>query len=113
MTIDKTIISALSLFNYACYHDTYTGTDETYFVFNYNVIPTAYSDDNPFYNRYSCQIHLYCPITMNTITLAKQIKLAIENAGFTYPNQENASDVDTQHLVFEFEGIEYIERDDE
>lgn len=112
MTIDKTIRTALSPFEYACYHNTYTGTDEVYFVFNYNVLPMAFSDDSPFYNQYLCQVHLYCPITMNTITLAKQIKIAIENAGFTYPEQEDASDEDNQHLVFEFEGVEYIERDD-
>lgn len=111
MTIDKTIITALSSFGYACYHNVYTGTDDTYFVMNYDVVPDDYSDDSPDYNRYLCQVHLYCPITMNTISIAKQIKLAIENGGFSYPEQTDASDEETQHLVFSFEGIEYIERE--
>ena len=113
MTIDKIIRTALEEFGYACYHDVYTGEDETYFVFNYNVVPDAYSDDSPFYNRYLCQVHLFCPITLNTTSLAKRIKLALEDAGFTYPEQEDASDVDSQHLVFEFEAVEFIERDEE
>ena len=111
MTIDKTIITALSSFGYACYHDTYTGQDETYFVFNYGVAPSSYSDDRPDYNRYLCQVHLFCPITLNTVSLAKQIKLALEDADFTYPEQIDASDADSQHIVFEFEGCEYIERE--
>lgn len=111
MTIDKTIRTALSPFEYACYRNTYTGTDETYFVFNYDVVPDAYYDDSPYYNKYLCQVHLYCPITTNTIVIAKNIKVALENAGFTYPEQVDASDEDGQHLVFEFDGIEYIERE--
>jgi len=111
MTIDKTIRTALAPFDYACYHNTYTGTDETYFVFNYNVVPDDYSDDSPEYNRYLCQVHFYAPYTFNSITLAKQVKLLLENAGFTYPEQVDASDEEGQHIVFEFEGVEYIDRE--
>lgn len=111
MTIDKTIISALSEFGYPCYRDVYTGEDEIYFVFTYNVMPDAYSDDCPEYHDYMCQVHLWCPSTFNTISIAKRIKLSLENAGFTYPEQVDASDEDNQHLVFEFDAIEHIERE--
>lgn len=113
MTVDKTIRTALEPFEYDAYHNTYTGLDEIYFVFNYNVVPDSYSDDEPEYNRYVCQVHLYAPMTYNSITIAKQVKLALENAGFTYPEQVDASDEDGQHLVFECEFVEYIERGDE
>jgi hypothetical protein len=35
----------------------------------------------------------------------------LENAGFTYPEQVDASDEEGQHIVFEFEGVEYIDRE--
>lgn len=111
MTIDKTIRTALAPFGYECYHNTYTGLDQTYFVFNYTVVPDDYSDDKPDYNRYICQVHFYAPFTFNSITLAKMVKVALENADFTYPEQTDASDEEGQHIVFEFEGIEYIDRE--
>lgn len=112
MTINEQIRAALEEFEYPCYHNVYTGEEQTYFVFNYTVIPDSYSDDSPEYNRYLCQVHLYSLITLNTITLSKRIKLALEEAGFTYPEQVDASDDDSQHIVFECVGVEYIERDE-
>lgn len=111
MTIDKTIRTALAPFGYEVYHNTYTGTDDTYFVFNYDVVPDDYGNDSPEENTYLIQVHLYSLLTFNTISLAKQVKLALERAGFTYPEQTDASDEDNQHLVFECEGVEYIDRE--
>lgn len=110
MTINKAIRFALSIFPYECYYNTYTGTDETYLVFNYTMVPDAYSDDEPEYNRYLCQVHFYAPFTFNSIAISQQIKQVLEDAGFTYPEQTDASDEEGQHIVFEFEGIEFIDR---
>ena len=114
MTMNDTIRTALSfygLLKYPCYANTYTGKDDTYFVFNYNVVPDDYGDDEPNHVRYLIQVHFYCPSTLNTIEIAKKVKLALEKAGLTYPEQVDASDEEGQHIVFECEGIEWIERE--
>lgn len=113
MTINDAIRTALSYyghFEYPCYANTYTGKDDTYFVFNYNVVPDSYGDDEPEYARYIIQVHFYCPMTLDTVEIAKKVRLALEKMGFTYPEQVDASDEEGQHIVFECEGIEYIER---
>lgn len=81
----------------------YTGTELTYLVYNYYVIPEVFANSVSHASRYTIQLHLYLPHKANP----NEIKLSIINAcidnGFTYPSMTNASDKDGQHYVFEFE----------
>ena len=81
----------------------YTGTELTYLVYNYYVIPEVYADSVSHASRYIIQLHFYLPHKANP----NETKLSIINAcidnGFTYPSMTNASDKDGQHYVFEFE----------
>ncbi len=105
MSIASTVRDALAFTSYPVAQNLYTGAESRYFVFNYQTVPLAHADDSPDYERVLMQVHLYCPNTMNTMTLKKQVKDALENAGFTYPSSENVGDETAQHIVFECEGL--------
>ena len=86
----------------------YTGTDASYLVLTLKVIPDEYADDEPQAERNLIMLHLYCPHTENTVTLRKQIKLALQSAGFTYPLETDASDASKQHIVFECQDVRAV-----
>ena len=83
--------------------DVYDGGKSTYIVFNYNSIPDDFGDDAPGHEVFTVQVHLFCPLGINSLTLRREIKAAIHTVGFTWPAYINASDKDGQHHVFESE----------
>lgn len=108
MNVEKRIIAALEFTGYKVYNNTFTSTDRAYFVFLINVDPDLFANDEAQYGVNDISLHFYCPVTQNTVTLRKQIKRAIQDAGFTYPYEVDASDEHMQHIVFEFEGEEFL-----
>jgi len=109
MSIESRIRLALAPFEYKVYPDTYNGPDKTYFVFNHNTIPDDFGSNLPWHERALIQVHLFCPHTFDSVKLRKDIKLALLDAGFTYPSMTNASDEDGQHWVFEFQTAEAVD----
>ncbi len=102
--IDADIRAAVASFSYPCAANEYAGTAETYFVFNYSVIPVDFSDDEPQHEKYLVQLHLVAPLTSDLAATRKLIRQAIQ-AAFMYPTETNVSDEKKQHFVFEFEGV--------
>lgn len=107
-SVNEKIVNALAFTGYKVYANTFTSTDPAYFVFLIDVDPDMFANDEAQYGVNDVSLHFYCPITQNTVALRKQIKRAIQTAGFTYPNEVDASDEHLQHIVFEFEGEEYL-----
>ena len=81
----------------------YTGTELSYLVYNYYMIPEVFADSAAHAARYSIQLHLYLPHKTNPNATKLSIISACVNNGFTFPSMTNASDEDGQHYVFEFE----------
>ena len=82
--------------------DTESSVD-TYITFNYNSNPDDFGDDEPGHEVFSIQVHLFCPPGVNSLSMRRDIKKALDGAGFTWPSYVNASDKDGQHHVFECE----------
>lgn len=108
MTVEKRIKAALEPFGYKVAQNQYEGNDKTYFVFNYTTVPVFFRDDAPGYDRVLVQVHFYAPNVLNTTELKRQVKLALQSAGFTYPSMVSAGDENGQHLVWECEIEEQI-----
>lgn len=107
--VEKRLIEALAFTGYKVYNGVFTSDDDVYFVFVNDVTPVYFGDDTALYAVNLLQLHLYCPLTQNTTVLRKSVKRALEDAGFTYPSEVNATDEHMQHIVFEFESEEYID----
>lgn len=107
MTVENRIREALKPLGYPCVQNQYQGNEKTYFVFNCSIIPNAYADDDPWADRYLIQLHLFCPLTLNTTTLKTSIRKYIRDAGFTVPSITPTEEDNVQHLVFEFEVEEW------
>lgn len=105
MSIEASIKAAVASTGYPCAANIYTGSAETYFVFNYQVIPDNFADNEPQHERYLVQLHLYAPHTLNTATIRKTIRGLIKSA-FTAPSEMAASDELNQHYVYEFEVLD-------
>ena len=103
MSVAEDIRAAVAFTGYPCAQNVYKGEAQEYFVFNLTVLPVDFADDEPQHERYLVMLHLYCPPKQDTTELRKNIKLAVQSAGFCYPSEENASDEQRQHIVFEFE----------
>lgn len=110
MTVNGKIINALSGFGYPVEPDEYTGTALHYFTFNYNAIPSDFSDDDPEHERILVQVHYVCPLGESPLSIIKAVKQRLRIAGFVWPTHYNAtlennskSPDARQHHVFETE----------
>ena len=103
MSVESKIITALNPLGYSVYPQSYNGTDTIYYVFNLGTIPDDFGDNKPRHERALIQVHLFCPFTFNSVTLRKNTKKHLSNAGFVYPYMTDASDENGQHWVFECE----------
>lgn len=111
-SVDKRLKSTLDPLGYEVAKNVYQGTDSTYIVFNYNTIPAHHGDDEPEFERYLIQVHLFAPVSFKAGSVVKQIKSALREAGFIYPTTEPAGDETGQHVVIETEWAEGIDDDD-
>lgn len=108
-SINNRIVDALAFTTYPVYINTFTSTERAYFVYLQNVTPELFANNDAQYGVNEISLHFYCPVTQNTVTLRKQIKRALQSAGFTYPVEVDASDEHLQHIVFEFEVEEWLD----
>ena len=97
------LIQALEPLGIDIYANDYAGEDETYLVFNADTVPIMFSDDRPQYERVLIQVHLFAPVNNDTNDVQREIRYALQSAGFAYPSTINASDKAYQHIVFETE----------
>jgi len=104
-SIDSRIINAVSPVVTTVVPNQYKGSNTEYCVFTYTEMPSVFADSKPAAIRYLVQLHYYLPHRTNPNAKKTNIKNALFNAGFTYPQVINASDNEGQHYVFEFEGI--------
>ncbi len=107
MTVENRIRETLKPLGHPVAQTQYQGNAETYFVFNYSVIPADYADDDPWADRYLIQLHLFAPLTLNTTRLKRGIRKMLRDAGFTVPSVTPADESEKQHIVFEFEVEEW------
>lgn len=112
MNVNQLIEETLSQFGFPCATNIYTGEKHTYFVMTVNSLPADMADDEPGHIRNLVSLHLFCPNTTNTNRLRKRVKKALLLNGFTYPTETDASDKESQHVVFEFENAEGISWED-
>jgi len=108
-SVNKRIVDALAFTGYPVYANTFTSDEQAYFVFLIDVLPDMFANDFAQYGINDISLHFYCPVTQNTVKLRKQIKAALQSAGFTYPTELDVSDEHMQHIVFEFEVEEYLD----
>lgn len=115
MTINQRIIAALGHLA-PVEPDSFTadGT-KTYYTFTYNSFPIAFSNNAPTHEKFMIQVHLFCPLRFDSVSLRQETKSAIANAGFIYPEEVNASEGQTsagfggiQHYVYSFETVEVV-----
>lgn len=94
----KSAIPDIPVFN-----GVYTGELMRYAVFT-ETIPRAYfADDKAEEVVVSVRVHFFTDIHENTTQLKRAVRKALETEGFNYPTQEDASDEDTQHIVWDTE----------
>ena len=108
MSINSTLIAALSPIVTDVVPNLYTGDSTEYITFNYSEYPNSFGDNAPQHIRYLVQVHWFLPSGVGPTTKKKQIKKALLDADFTYPSAVNASDDVCQHYVFE---CEYVDGD--
>lgn len=114
MSIESRIVEAVAFTKMPCASPNYDGEEKAFLTFNLDAIASDFADDAPQHDRWLIQLHLFAPVTQNTRKLRKQIRQAIFDAGFTFPDQIDASeafkktDGSEQHIVFEFEDAEGI-----
>lgn len=107
-SVDKRIRSALISFGYDVEKGVYRGEDKIYFVFGYNTVPIQPSDDSPEFERYLIWVRIVAPVTTKITELIRQVKRALESAGFTYPQQTMVDNADEQEILLETEWAEQI-----
>lgn len=112
-SVDKRIRDALLIFGYDVEKGVYRGSNEVYFVFGYNTIPAQPSDNTPEFERYLIWVRIVAPVTTKITTLVRQVKRALENAGFTYPKSTPVEDADRQEIMLETEWAEQIGDEDD
>lgn len=113
MSVNQKIISALSPLGYPIVPDMYSGTGEIYMTFSYGSYGGLFADDKPLSDIYLAQIHLFAPIGWDGAEARRQIKKALFEIGFTWPEETDANSEakiekpQKQHIVFKC-GIEEI-----
>lgn len=111
-SIEKLLKSTLTVFGIPVYQSVYPGDErekaspKEYIVFNYDTVPVCYGDDEPEYDLYLVQVHLFSKLDVNVRKRLSDMKIVLVQAGFDYPSTEDASDNDTasagwRHKVLE------------
>lgn len=108
MSLESRIRTALSGFDFPCRANSYDGSADTFFTFSMFSIPAGNADDAPTIEQFSVQLQLTAPKTLDISTIRKPIKLALFNAGFSWPEENDISDSDKNRIAFEFYSEEAI-----
>ena len=82
--------------------DVYTGPAKRWIVYNYTYQNgREFADDAPQADVSSVQVHFYAPVGESTTKLQKQIRNALFDAGFTYPDITIEREEKYRHIIFE------------
>ncbi len=115
MTINQRIKKAIAPFGDPVVAGIYTGTEESYYTFNYRRIPTNFANNKPTFYRVLIQLHYFCPLDVNPMQRKKETMEALVESGFFWPEEIDATESSqkgnadqSQHFVFEFEAIEAV-----
>lgn len=111
MTVDARIVSALSPFGDDVENAISHSTDRQYYAFNYTTIPTDFADDAPGHERYLVQVHFFAPLAANITARKLATKRALYTAGFTWPQETDATNENGRHIVLECEIAEGVDVD--
>lgn len=107
MSMEATIIAAVTPIVAVCVPTLYEGEEAEYCEMNAEEVPAAHGDDVPHAIRYLVQVHYYFPaVGHNPNAKKKALRRALGALGGTYPTVANASDEVSGHLVFEFEMVD-------
>lgn len=82
-----------------------------YYTFSCSSSGDDFGDDEPGCERWMVSVHFFAPLDENVVKRVRKTKLALFQAGFTWPHCEDASDQDGRHFVFECEAVEEVETD--
>lgn len=108
MSLDERITEALVNTGLPVAAGTELRSAPAYYTFNYDLLPVRFADDVPWFYKALIQVHLFCPLRYDSAKQRKKTLKALVMAGFGWPEVIDASERDSQHLVFECEAM--IER---
>lgn len=106
MSVNQIIINALSPFGFPVVPDLYRGAEKRYITFNYaDDRAKEFADNTPLLVVAYMQIHLFVPLNENYLSLKKQVRQALFQAGFTYPvvTIDTEKENNIRHIIFECE----------
>ena len=121
MTVNEAIINALSevapCYPWGVEELNPESRDVRRIVFNYSTTPLVYGDNAPLLERYTVQVHYFCPYADDSIAARELIKALLFAADFDYPTEITVNDrTETeQHFCFETQisDFELIEGDED
>lgn len=106
MSVDEALQTALQpLYPGLVFPQLYTGEELEYLVTNYTVLPQVFAERAPRAARYLVQVHYYLPHKQNPNPGKLRISRALFEAGFTWPDIQDATDREGQHYVLECEFV--------
>ena len=113
-SIEKLLKSTLTVFGIPVYQSVYPGDEyekaspTEYIVFNYDTVPVCYGDNEPEYDLYLVQVHLFAKLDVNIRRRLAEIKIALVQAGFDYPSTEDASNEDASNAGWRHKVLETV-----
>lgn len=113
MSVESKIVAALAPFGdpveaallYAAAQD----LPPRYYTFFCASSGDDFGDDSPGCERWQVSVHFFAPLEENMVNRVRKTKLALFQAGFTWPSSEDASDQDGRHFVFECEIVDEVD----
>ena len=105
-SVNAIIVRALSSFSLPVAENLYEGKNAEYFTYNFADDRGAdFGDNAPQADIAYMQVHYICPLHQSYAEMKKRIRQALVDAGATWPEVTDASDMAERlrHLVFEFE----------
>ncbi len=112
MTVNQKIINALKKYGMPIVPDHYTGKEKRYIEFDiYDDRGEIFADETPEFDVTLVQIHLFLPREEDYLSLKKQIRQSLCDAGFCYaditqiiePEATEQYPYGIRHLTFETE----------
>lgn len=106
MTTFEKIIKAITPFGYPHSPGVYTGPEDHWFTYNYaDDYGDNYADDEPQSVINQIQLHFFLPADEDYTGIKNQIRNALFQQGFTFPEITLLDDPDPKlrHIVFECE----------
>lgn len=110
MTVNNKILKALKPFGMPVVLNHYSGTEKRYIEFDlYDDKGACFCDDYPEMDIVTIQVHLFLPMEENYLSLKKQIRNALYEAGFSYADITELTEPEAtsqypkgiRHLTFE------------